>query len=118
MKNITLILKNCISYTDTNWQLLSTRHEFHRLGLFFKIKNGPAANHFSSILQSNISRFGTLLIPIFDWFVNSISDEGSLPEIALSGASKLASTYFTLFYRSVDVLYTEIETQSLLELQC
>ena len=31
-----------------------------------------------------------------------------LHEIALSGASKLASTYFTLFYRSVHVLYTEI----------
>ena len=40
------------------------------------------------------------------WLV-SISDEGSLPEIALSGASKLASTCFTLFYRSVYVLYTE-----------
>ena len=32
----------------------------------------------------------------------------SYPEIALSGASKLASTYFTLFYRSVHVLYNEI----------
>ena len=31
------------------------------------------------------------------------------PEIALSGASKLASTYFTLFYRSVHVLHTEIK---------
>ena len=41
------------------------------------------------------------------WLV-SISDEGSLPEIALSDASKLASTYFSLFYRSVHVLYTEI----------
>ena len=29
-----------------------------------------------------------------------------IAEIALSGASKLASTYFTLFYRSVNVLYT------------
>ena len=38
----------------------------------------------------------------------SISDEDSLSEIALSGASKLASTYFTLFYRSVHVLYTGI----------
>ena len=28
---------------------------------------------------------------------------------SLSGASKLASTYFTLFYRSVHVLYTGIE---------
>ena len=37
-----------------------------------------------------------------------ISDEDSLSEIALSGASKLASTYFTLFYRSVHVLYTGI----------
>ena len=33
-----------------------------------------------------------------------IYDEDSLSEIALSGASKLASTYFTLFYRSVHVL--------------
>ena len=32
----------------------------------------------------------------------------SLSEIALSGASKLASAYFTLFYRSVHVLYTGI----------
>ena len=32
----------------------------------------------------------------------------SLSDIALSGASKLASTYFTLFYRSVHVLYTGI----------
>ena len=38
----------------------------------------------------------------------SISDEDSLSEIALSGASKLASAYFTLFYRSVHVLYTGI----------
>ena len=43
---------------------------------------------------------------IWFWLV-SISDESSLPEIALSGASKLASTYFTLFYRSVHVLYSE-----------
>ena len=47
---------------------------------------------------------GTL---IYFWLV-SISDEDSLSEIAISGASKLASTYFTLFYRSVHVLYTEI----------
>ena len=40
----------------------------------------------------------------------SISDEDSLSEIALSGASKLASTYFTLFSRSVYVLYTGIVT--------
>ena len=41
------------------------------------------------------------------WLV-SISDEGSLPEIALSDASKLVSMYFSLFPRSVHVLYTEI----------
>ena len=35
-------------------------------------------------------------------------DEDSLSEIALSGASKLASMYFTLFHRSVHVLFTEI----------
>ena len=40
------------------------------------------------------------------WLV-SISDEGSLHEIALSDASKLASTYFSLFYRSVHVSNTE-----------
>ena len=45
------------------------------------------------------------------WLV-SISDEGSLPKIALSDASKLASTYFSLFYRSVHVLYTEIDRQT------
>ena len=38
----------------------------------------------------------------------SISDEGSLPKIALSGAFKLASVYFSLSNRSVHVLYTEI----------
>ena len=38
----------------------------------------------------------------------SISDEDSLSEITLSDASKLASTYFTLFYKSVHVLYTGI----------
>ena len=38
----------------------------------------------------------------------SISYEGSLREIALSDASKLASTYFSLFHRSVHVLYTEM----------
>ena len=43
------------------------------------------------------------------WLV-SISDEGSLPEIALSDTSKLASTYYTLFNRSVHVLYTEIQS--------
>ena len=37
-----------------------------------------------------------------------ISAEDSLSEIALSDASKLASTYFPLFYRSVHVLYTGI----------
>ena len=41
------------------------------------------------------------------WLV-SISDEGSLPEITLSSAYKLASTYLSLFYRSVHVLFTEI----------
>ena len=50
----------------------------------------------------------SLALPVLaqsDWLV-SISDEDSLSEIALSGASKLASAYFTLFYRSVHVLYT------------
>ena len=37
-----------------------------------------------------------------------ISDNGSLPEITLTGAFKLASTYFSLFYGSVHMLYTEI----------
>ena len=55
----------------------------------------------------------TLALPVLAhsvillWLI-SISDEGSLPDIALSGASKLASTYVTLFYGSVHVLYTEI----------
>ena len=42
----------------------------------------------------------------------SISDEGSLPEIALSDASKLALTYFSLFTRSVHVLYSEKQYMS------
>ena len=46
------------------------------------------------------------------WLV-SISDEGSLHEIALSSASKLASKYFSLFYRSVLVIYTEIPYSSM-----
>ena len=41
-------------------------------------------------------------------FIVSISDEDSLSEITLSDASKLASTFFTLFYKSVHVLYTGI----------
>ena len=40
----------------------------------------------------------------------------SLPEIALPGASKLASTYFFLFYRNVHVLYTEIYIYSIIGL--
>ena len=46
---------------------------------------------------------------------SSIVVNNSIPQnqiqlniIVLSGASKLASTYFTLFYRSVHVLYTGI----------
>ena len=39
---------------------------------------------------------------------NRPTDEDSLSEIALSDASKLVSTYFSLFYRSVHVLYTGI----------
>ena len=55
----------------------------------------------------------SLALPVFGSFryltlACKISDEDSLSEIALSGASKLASTYFTLFYRSVHVLYTGI----------
>ena len=43
----------------------------------------------------------------------SISDEDSLSEIALSHAYKLASTHFSLFYRSVHVLYTGIHLHNL-----
>ena len=46
------------------------------------------------------------------WLV-SISDEGSLPEIALSGASKLASTYFfiiSLFEKSSWLVHNWILT--------
>ena len=55
----------------------------------------------------------SLALPVLAQFsfwvwLASISGEGSLPEIALSGASKLASTYFSLFNRSIHVLYTEI----------
>ena len=52
-------------------------------------------------MYSVLAHFGFRL-----WLV-SISGEGSLPEITLSCAFKLASTYFS-FYRSVQVLYTEI----------
>ena len=64
----------------------------------------------------------TLALPVLAhsgiwlWLV-SISDEGSLPEIALSDASKLASTYFSLFYMSVHELYTEIKICHQLERQ-
>ena len=58
-------------------------------------------------LDNNILEFHKL-IKVTLWLV-SISDEDSLSEIALSGASKLASTYFTLFYRSVHVLYTGMQ---------
>ena len=37
-----------------------------------------------------------------------VFDSIYISEIALSGASKLASAYFTLFYRSEHVLYTGI----------
>ena len=55
----------------------------------------------SDLLRSSL--FGITcfwLIPVFDF------DEDSLSEIVLSDASKLASTYFPLFHRSVHVLYT------------
>ena len=43
------------------------------------------------------------------FYIVSISGEGSLPEITLSDASKLASTLnFALVNVSVHVLYTEI----------
>ena len=59
------------------------------------------------IIQANIT--GQLWsMSAKELWLASISDEDSLSEIALSGASKLASTYFTLFYRSVHVLYTGI----------
>ena len=37
-----------------------------------------------------------------------MTDEGSLPEITLSGTNKLTSTFNILLNRSVRVLYTEI----------
>ena len=54
----------------------------------------------------------SLALPVFGsfWCLTlaciSISDEDSLSEMALSDASKLASTYFSLLYRSVHVLYS------------
>ena len=51
---------------------------------------------------------------IWLWVV-SISAKGSLPQIALSDASKIASTYFSLFKRRVHVLYTEIEFSTTLD---
>ena len=61
----------------------------------------------ASITEQLATVVGALIFDIWLWLV-SISDEDSLSEIALSGASKLASTYFTLFYKSVHVLYTGI----------
>ena len=49
----------------------------------------------------------SLALPVLAHLTVSISDEGSLPEIALSDASISASTYF-LFYRSVHVIYWEM----------
>ena len=68
-------------YTNGQYQ-----HLFNRIILFLTLKN--------------LDLFW--LIPVFDF-----SDEGSLPEKALPGASKLASTYFSLFF--VHVLHTEIK---------
>ena len=51
----------------------------------------------------------SLALPVLAhfWLV-SISDEGSLPEITLSDASKSASMLYCLLNRSVHVLYTKI----------
>ena len=62
----------------------------------------------SDLLRSSLFGFTCFGSFWFRLWLVSISGEGSLPEIALSGASKLASTYFSLLNRSVDVLYTEI----------
>ena len=56
----------------------------------------------------------SLALPVFGSFryLTLASDEDSLSEIALSDASKIASTYFSLFYRNVHVLYTGIDSIS------
>ena len=59
----------------------------------------------SDLLWSSLFGINYLFWLIAVLHVISISDEGSLPEIALSGESKLASTYFSL---CVHVFYTEI----------
>ena len=47
-------------------------------------------------MTSQIMKYGQ------DVIIQKRTDEDSLSEIALSGASKLASTYFTLFYRIIN----------------
>ena len=42
-------------YIDTRLQPLSIRRKFHRLVLFFEIKNGLSASHLSNILHSYIT---------------------------------------------------------------
>ena len=61
----------------------------------FSVSNVQIAFISSDLLRSSL--FGITcfwLIPVFTLWLVSISDEDSLSEIALSGASKLASTYF------------------------
>ena len=74
------------------------------------------------VLSSNVSfrwaqrvSLGRFRIPKQKVFINAIHSTPQQPTgtIALSGASKLASAYFTLFYRSVHVLYTGIYNRSL-----
>ena len=77
--------------------LLEIPYQMSKLHLFLVTYLGIHSLALPVLAHSDI-----LLWPV------SISDEDSLSEIALSGASKLASAYFTLFYRSVHVLYTGI----------
>ena len=71
------------------------------------ISNVQIAFISSDLLRSSL--FGITCFGSFQYLTLACKhDEGSLPEIALSDASKLASTYFSLFHRSVHVLYTEI----------
>ena len=69
---------------------------------FSGIGGGDTSNQ--SKIRETPERFGRLGNTVITPFPPGIL---SLPEIAILDASKLASTYFSLFYRSVHVLYTE-----------
>ena len=80
--------------------------DYYILSIFYHL-GSPLSYHtliFDLMSSRNMYLYNTYIYTYI--LIVSISDEDSLSEIALSGASKLASAYFTLFYISVHVLYT------------